>query len=90
MPRTLQEILDHQNEIAKEFENYEPKPGDERDPAPYRALLDAAKDRASAEAATADAVSQARDAGYSWALIGKAVGTSGQAARERYGSVVPH
>ncbi len=30
MPRSIQEILDHADELAKRFEDYEPKPGDER------------------------------------------------------------
>jgi hypothetical protein len=31
MPRTVQEILDHADELAARFEDYEPNPGDERD-----------------------------------------------------------
>ncbi|MEZ5244838.1 MAG: ribbon-helix-helix domain-containing protein [Acidimicrobiales bacterium] len=30
MPKSIQEILDHAREFAQRFENYEPKPGDER------------------------------------------------------------
>ena len=30
MPRSIQEILDHADELAARFENYEPEPGDER------------------------------------------------------------
>ena len=30
MPRSIQEILDHADELAKRFEDYEPSPGDER------------------------------------------------------------
>jgi len=30
MPRSLQEILDHGDELAQRFEDYEPKGGDER------------------------------------------------------------
>ena len=39
MPRSIQEILDHANELAKRFEDYEPDPADERSVEEY--LLDA-------------------------------------------------
>ena len=32
-----------------------------------------------------DAVKHARERGYSWAFIGSLIGTSGEAARQRYG-----
>jgi hypothetical protein len=34
MPRSIQEILDHADELAKRFEDYEPAEGDERLPEP--------------------------------------------------------
>lgn len=85
MPRTLQEILDGQDKLAQQFEDYEPQADDERDPEVFRALLAAGANRVSAEAELADAVVKARAAGYSWALIGGAIGTTGQAAQQRYG-----
>lgn len=90
MPRTLQQILDQQDELAAKFENYKPDPADERDPEPYRALIGAAAGRAKAEAAVAAAVREARDAGYSWATIGSILGTSAAAAHQRYGELVSH
>ena len=30
MPRSIQDILDHADELAARFEEYEPEPGDER------------------------------------------------------------
>ena len=30
MPRSIQDILDHADELAARFENYEPEPTDER------------------------------------------------------------
>ena len=30
MPRSIQEILDHADELAERFEDYDPQPGDER------------------------------------------------------------
>ena len=86
MPRTLQQIVEDQDRIAKLFEEYEPDPADERDPGIFRSLLVASAERARAESAVADAVARARDEGYSWSLIGSAMGTSGQAAQQRYGA----
>ena len=34
-----------------------------------------------------EAVRAARSAGYSWSLIGSLIGTSGEAARQRYGAI---
>lgn len=90
MPRTLQEILDNQAELAQKMANYEPNPADERDPEPYRALMDAAAARGDAEARIADAVRAARTAGYSWSAIGGVLGTSAAAAQQRYGQLVNH
>ena len=90
MPRTLQQILDQQEELAARFESYEPDPTDERDPEVHKALLAAASNRAAAEATLADAVRAARDAGYSWTIIGTAIGTTGAAAQQRYGHLVTH
>lgn len=84
MPRTAQEILDQADELAARFENYEPKPGDALDAAQLRELRAAFADRAQAEKTLADAVDNARAAGHSWASIGAMVGTSGEAARQRY------
>ncbi len=85
MPRTVEEILQHADELARRFEDYEPDPGDERDPEAFRLLRRAAEDRARAERSVDDAVRAARASGYSWSVIGVLLGTSGEAARQRYG-----
>lgn len=85
MPRTVQEILDHADELAARFEVYEPASGDERDPAAYAALRDAVVSRSDAERDVAAAVDTARSQGFSWAAIGSLLGTTGEAARQRYG-----
>ena len=85
VPRSVQEILDHADELAARFEEYEPAEGDERDPVVYAALRKAVVARSDAERAIKVAVEQARARGYSWAFIGKLIGTSGEAARQRYG-----
>lgn len=85
MPRTVQDILDHADELAKRFENYEPSAADERDPEVFAELRRAVLSRSEAERSIREAVNHARDHGYSWAFIGSLIGTSGEAARQRYG-----
>lgn len=85
MPRTVQDILDHADELAKRFEDYEPSPSDERNPEVYAELRDAVLSRSAAERTIKDAVEHAREHGYTWASIGSLIGTSGEAARQRYG-----
>lgn len=87
MPRSIQEILDHADELAKQFEDYEPSDGDER-PVEEYLLQRAALARARSEQQVLDAVIAARAAGASWSKIGSLLGTSAQAAQQRYGSVV--
>ena len=87
MPRSIQEILDHADQLAHRFETYEPAESDER-PVEEYLLQRAALARARSERQVLDAVSAARAAGIPWARIGKLLGTSAQAAQQRYGPVV--
>lgn len=87
MPRSIQEILDHGDELARRFEEYDPKAGDERVVEEY--LLERATiDRARSERQIVDAVVAARGKGLSWQRIGDILGTSAQAAQQRYGAAV--
>lgn len=86
MPRTVQDIVDHGDELAKRFEDYQPHPSDERHPETFVALRRAVLERSKAEGVLAQAVTQARRDGYSWRSIGLLIGTSGEAARQRYGA----
>ena len=86
MPRTLQDILDHGEELARRFEDDTPEAGDERDPAAFIALRQSVLARSAAERAIQEAVVVARNQGYSWRTIGTLIGTSGEAARQRYGA----
>ena len=88
MPRTVDEILQHADQLAARFEDYEPDPADELDPAAVTLLRSAIQERSDAERHLLDAVRAAREAGMSWSAIGLFVGTSGEAARQRYGSKV--
>lgn len=85
MPRSVQEILDHSEELVARFELYESGPGDERDPAAYVALREVVVSRSDAERSIKETVEAACEQGYSWAFIGRIIGTSGEAARQRYG-----
>lgn len=88
MPRTVDEILQHADELAARFETYEPSDKDELDPAAVSLLRTAVTERSQAERHLLAAVRSAREAGLSWAAIGGFVGTSGEAARQRYASKV--
>lgn len=82
MPRSLQEILEHADELERRFEEHEPK--DVRDAAPLRAIRKAVTERAATERRLAETVATAREAGVSWSAIASMLGTSGEAARKRY------
>jgi hypothetical protein len=86
MPKSIQEILDHADDLAKRFEDYEPTKDDERPVSEYL-LQRAALARARTERQVVDAVETARTEGVSWARIGALLGTSAQAAQQRYGSI---
>lgn len=89
MPRSIQDILDHGDELARGFEEYEPDEADERSVEEYlleRAVLD----RVRSERQIVDAIARARSAGIPWSAIGKILGTSAQAAQQRYGGVIEH
>lgn len=87
MPRTLQEILDHDEELADRFATSDPDTWTELPLADEaeRRLAQAARGRASAEQAVADSVAFARQHDVSWRRIGDVLGTSAQAAQKRYG-----
>ncbi len=88
MPRSVDEILKHADELAARFEQYEPDHGHELDPEAVVALRTAVLERSAAEMRLLEAVRQARAAGLSWSSIGAMVGTSGEAARQRYATKV--
>ncbi len=86
MPRTIDEIASSADKLAARFEDYEPPVGAGKDAAPLRELRKAAETYALSHRALIDAVSVARAAGHSWTSVGAMVGTSGEAARQRYGA----
>ena len=86
MPRSLQEIIDHADELADHFEQkYQPTMDTTT---PVMLIRRAAWMRSRLERDLADAVAAARAAGDSWRAIGEALGTTAQAAQKRYGEFV--
>ncbi len=87
MPRSIQEILDHADQLADRFEGYEPDADDER-PVEEYLLERATVARARGERQIIEAVASARAKGISWHRIGEILGTSAQAAQQRYAAIV--
>lgn len=87
MPRSVEEILERADEVAARFEDHDPGPT--IDASALRDVRLAFLERAEAERSLVHAVTAARTEGHSWASIGAMLGTSGEAARQRYGQPGP-
>lgn len=83
MPRSYEEIVNQAEELSRVFET-DFQPAISREEATVRA---AALRRALAESELGEAVTAAREAGVPWDRIGEAVGTSGEAARQKYRAI---
>jgi hypothetical protein len=90
MPRSAEEILSHADELARRFEDCEPAPGDVRDAGALREVATTFARLAASQRDLAAAVHAARAEGHSWSAIGAMLGTSGEAARQRYGGTARH
>lgn len=88
MPRSVEDILRHADELAARFEDYEPDPAQELDAGAVAELRAAVLERSEAERHLLEAVRLARRSGMPWSAIGTLVGTSGEAARQRYADKV--
>lgn len=80
--------MDLSDYYARQFEDY---PTSERDSINldlFKALWAAGQQRAELENSVAELVVKARAENMSWRLIGQILGTSGEAARQRYGALV--
>lgn len=82
MPRSYEEIVALSTAMARSLEDDHSEPTTSSAESALRA---AALRRALAENELGQAVVAAREDGMSWAEIGDSVGTSGEAARQRYG-----
>jgi hypothetical protein len=87
MPKSLQDILDHADELADRFERGDFEP-DWHDARGTRMISEGIERRARAERDIADGVAQARADGIDWGSIGMYLGTTGEAARQRYGPAI--
>jgi prevent-host-death family protein len=85
LDQAMVEYRDDLELLAKRFEEYEPRPEDQRDPQLYRDLEAAVRARSEAERAVAKAVAAMRADGDTWQTVGRLLGTTGQAAQQRYG-----
>lgn len=88
MPRSVDEILQHADVLAARFEDYEPSDADTLDAGAVAALRHAGQERSDAERHMIEAIRTARESGMSWSAIGLFVGTTGEAARQRYSDKV--
>jgi hypothetical protein len=79
--------FDHADQLAERFVKYDPVPGEER-PVEEYLLQRAALARARSERDIVDAITAARSTGVPWQGVGELLGTSAQAAQQRYGSLV--
>lgn len=84
MTKSYEDIIKHGDELAERFKNYEPKVGADERVGPLARLQLAAQRRAVVEREVATAVRDAKDIGLSWETVGQALGTTGEAARQRY------
>ena len=88
MPRTMEEIRTHAEKLARRMAEYEPNEEQRAHAEPLADVHQAVIARADAEDQLLAAVRAARARGVPWASIGAVVGTSGEAARQRYGRFV--
>ncbi len=83
--RSLADLIAHADELADAFETFDPAEEDFDAPLPpLMAVKLAAFRRAAAEKELAEAITAARQAHLSWRQVGEAIGTTGEAARQRY------
>jgi hypothetical protein len=90
MPRSTEDIIKQADEMAKRFEDSAPGFSNVKDASTLRRVRHLFLQRAEVERDLIEAVGAAREDGQSWAAIGAMLGTSGEAARQRFGAVVAH
>jgi hypothetical protein len=89
MPRSTKEIIDQADALARRFEDHVPGGADARSANTLAQVREAFLGRAQAESDLLLAVGAARGDGQSWSAIGAMLGTSGEAARQRFGALLP-
>lgn len=87
MRPSLKDLIAKADELAERFEDYEPRDEDLGAPLPPLMTVRLAQfRRTQAEKELAEAIHAARDAKISWRELGEAIGTTGEAVRQRYAS----
>jgi hypothetical protein len=86
MPRTTTQLDEAAARAEEWLEQLDPGQGGAKDARPLRKVHEAFRAVVADERVLAQAVQDARDAGFSWAAIGNALGISRQAALQRYGA----
>lgn len=85
LPKSVDEILAHASELSNKFESYEPTEAELAFARELARVQHAVINRAQAEALLCDEVLAAREAGAPWTSIGALLGTTGEAARQKFG-----
>lgn len=89
MPRSIEDLIAAQDEAdANYFEHHFDGSEGRKDAAPLRAVAAAAAKVSQANRELVDAVTEARHQDCPWIAIGVMVGTTGEAARQRFGKLV--
>jgi hypothetical protein len=84
MPKSIKDILSNADSLSERLKQYEPDPKDELDVKIFKSLQQAVIDKSLIEENLLKIIKKARKNGYSWSLIGSFLGTSGEAARQKY------
>ena len=84
MPKSIKDILSNADYLSERLKQYEPDPKDERDVKIFKSLQQAVIEKSLVEENLLKIIKKARKNGYSWSLIGSFLGTSGEAARQKY------
>ena len=87
MPRSLNDLIKQGDFYAQQFEDFPTSNEDSIDLATFNALWAAGQQKSVLENSIAELVVKARLENMSWKLIGQVLGTTGEAARQRYGAI---
>ena len=89
MPRTREQLQEAADAAERWLDSLDPATiaSPDTDASRLRRVGDAVRDVASGQVELADAVAGAREHGHTWTQIAAMLGTSRQAAQERYGKL---
>lgn len=91
MPRTREQLQEAADAAERWLDSLDPaaiaSPDTDTDASRLRRVGDAVRSVARSQVELADAVAEAREHGHTWTQIAAMLGTSRQAAQERYGEL---